>query len=226
MASTPDAAKPKRHAVFPAAVPPELIQRCMEEFIPRFKPMKVAYSNTNAYIKEAARDAAQLESLAEATEQLAKGQQIAWLASSYMEVDESMGGAMQKEVQPDLELLATCQPIITACDDVFKAWYRSLHGPHSITDFKRLQTFVTRYRPRMHEDGLLRHIDGAQVDGSLVMGACSLSGMRRVKRVRVDSLGSRCNSLVCAVRQRHSGFRTLAVCTNEQACRVSSLAAD
>eukprot|EP00750_Incisomonas_marina_P010530 INCI16283.1.p1 GENE.INCI16283.1~~INCI16283.1.p1 ORF type:complete len:427 (-),score=81.37 INCI16283.1:237-1517(-) len=162
--------EPLLHQAFPKAIDPALLQACMDEFVPKFKPMKVSYSNTNTYIKEAAEEAEQLADFADATEELSQGQQIEWRASSYMEVDEAMGGGMQKTIQPDLELLETCRPIIERCDEIFKQWYRSLHGQNSITDFKRLQTFVTRYRPRKHEDGLLRHIDGAQVDGSLILG--------------------------------------------------------
>ena len=161
------------HACFPRAIDLALLRAAMDEFVPRFKPMSVSYSNTNTYIKEAAREAKQLDDLyTDATEELSQGEQIQWRASSYMEVDEAMGGGMQKAVQPDLQLLETCRPIIAQCDEVFKRWYRSVHGEHSITDFKRLQTFVTRYRPQKHEDGLLRHIDGAQVDGSVILGAC------------------------------------------------------
>lgn len=85
--------------------------------------LKVAYSNTNTYIKEAAKEAEQLDDFADATEELSQGQQIEWRASSYMEVDEAMGGGMQKAIQPDLELLETCRPIIDRCDDIFKKWY-------------------------------------------------------------------------------------------------------
>lgn len=34
----------------------------------------------------------------------------------------------------------------------------------------RLQSFVTRYRPFPNENSLLRHIDGAHVDGSVILG--------------------------------------------------------
>ena len=84
---------------------------------------KVSYSNTNTYIKEAAEEAEQLADFADATEELSQGQQIEWRASSYMEVDEAMGGGMQKTIQPDLELLETCRPIIERCDEIFKQWY-------------------------------------------------------------------------------------------------------
>jgi len=169
-ATAEGAPEPKLHACFPEAMDVSMLESCMREFVPKFKPMKVAYSNTNSSIKEAAKAANQLEEFSTATEELSQGQQIVWRASSYMEVDEAMGGGMQKQLKPDLELLETCRPIIERADEIFSKWYRSLHGEHSITDFKRLQTFVTRYRPQKHEDGLLRHIDGAQVDGSLILG--------------------------------------------------------
>ena len=41
---------------------------------------------------------------------------------------------------------------------------------------RRLQSFVTRYRPNVDETHLPRHIDGANVDGSLVLGLPTYSG--------------------------------------------------
>jgi hypothetical protein len=40
----------------------------------------------------------------------------------------------------------------------------------------RLQSFVTRYRPHAQEAGLLRHIDGASVDGSLILALSGADG--------------------------------------------------
>ena len=101
----------------------------MDKFVPKFKPMKVAYSNTNTFIKEAAESADQLEEFKEATEELSQGQQIEWRASSYMEVDEAMGGGMQKSIVPDLELLETCRPIIKVTNS--NCCLPLLHFPHA-----------------------------------------------------------------------------------------------
>ena len=66
-------------------------------------------------------------------------QEVQWRASSYMEVDEAMGGAMQKGVKCDLEMLKLCTPLLRMCDDVFSKWYTELHGEGSIHKLKRLQ---------------------------------------------------------------------------------------
>ena len=49
-------------------------------------------------------------------------QQVLWRASSYMEVDEAMGGAMQKGVKCDLEMLKLCTPMLRMCDEIFTKW--------------------------------------------------------------------------------------------------------
>ena len=49
-------------------------------------------------------------------------QQVLWRASSYMEVDEAMGGAMQKGVKCDLEMLKLCTPVLRMCDGIFTKW--------------------------------------------------------------------------------------------------------
>ena len=40
-----------------------------------------------------------------------------------MEVDEAMGGAMQKGVKCDLEMLKLCTPVLRMCDEIFSKWY-------------------------------------------------------------------------------------------------------
>ena len=86
-----------------------------------------------------------------------------------MEVDAANGGAMQRNVTVDPALLELCQPLLDQCNAAFTAWYEQLHGAGSITDLVRLQSFITRYRPFPNENSLLRHIDGAHVDGSVIL---------------------------------------------------------
>lgn len=64
--------------------------------------------------------------------------------SSYMEVNEAMGGAMQKNVRCNLKLLQVCASLLAECNRVFAAWYQELHGAGSIEELTRLQSFVTR----------------------------------------------------------------------------------
>ena len=60
--------------------------------------------------------------------------------------------------------------MLQRCDKLFSQWYRSKKGHDSIHELVRLQSFITRYRVKPDESaGLLRHIDGVQVDGSLVL---------------------------------------------------------
>ena len=91
-----------------------------------------------------------------------------------------------------------CRPLLQRCNDLFSAWFERLHGAGSIQNLVRLQSFITRsaythstcsvmcrcmcnqlppgttlhalrYRPLPNENALLRHIDGAQVDGSVIL---------------------------------------------------------
>lgn len=77
---------------------------------------------------------------------------------------------MQKQVQCDLNLRSICLPMLQQCDEHFSRWYCSKKGPDSIHELVRLQSFITRYRVKPDESaGLLRHIDGVQVDGSVIL---------------------------------------------------------
>lgn len=81
-----------------------------------------------------------------------------------MELDASLGGQMQKQVECNQELLKVSLPMLEACDAQFSDWYRSKKGPNAIHKLVRLQSFITRYRVNPDESaGLLRHIDGVQV---------------------------------------------------------------
>merc|ERR1711998_608564 len=53
--------------------------------------------------------------------------------------------------------------------ELFVPWYEKIHGEGSVLALSRMQSFVTRYRARPNENALLRHIDGALVDGSLIL---------------------------------------------------------
>eukprot|EP00965_Chrysotila_dentata_P196099 6177383-Pleurochrysis_carterae.AAC.2 len=68
--------------------------------------------------------------------------------------------------------MAVCCDVLRECDDIFLRWYEQSHPcPKTATrSLTRLQSFVTRYTPKPEETHLPRHIDGANVDGSLVLG--------------------------------------------------------
>ena len=86
-----------------------------------------------------------------------------------MEVGHTTPGAMQRGVAVNAALLEACGPLLAKCNACFASWYTQLHGAGSIRELVRLQSFVTRYRPKLNENALLRHIDGAHVDGSAVL---------------------------------------------------------
>jgi len=86
-----------------------------------------------------------------------------------MEVDNATPGAAQRGVACDPDLLDVMAPLLEQCNAQFTQWYESLHGKGSVPQLKRLQSFVTRYRPLPHENALLRHVDGAHVDGSVIL---------------------------------------------------------
>lgn len=148
---------PKKHACISSAIPSEVIQEVFANIMQAFKPMRVKYKNTNPHYTVSEKSTG-------------SETKYTWKSSCWMEVDEHMGGGMQKKIKPDPAMLEVTQKLLSTCDKVFRKWYEDLHGQSSIYELKRLQSFITRYRPYKNEDGLLRHIDGAQVDGSVILG--------------------------------------------------------
>ena len=69
-------------------------------------------------------------------------------------------------------MLKVCDSILADCDACFLKWYDELHprAKDATRTLVRMQSFVTRYLPTPDESHLPRHIDGANVDGSLVLG--------------------------------------------------------
>lgn len=157
---SPPAFEPKAHRTLRAAVPVAELNRAFPQIRAAFVPHVVRYGNTNPNI--AASDGAH-------------GESVEWRVSCYMEVSRE-GGARQKRVEPSAEMLAACRPLLERCDAAFCEWYRSAHGAGSIRKLERMQSFVTRYRPSPQEAGLLRHIDGANVDGSLILALTGVDG--------------------------------------------------
>lgn len=94
-----------------------------------------------------------------------------------MEVDTTMGGTQQKGAKVNPALLEVAEETLQACDALFVAWYEALHGkPIERAAPLRQQSFLTRYRPHRSEAGLLRHVDGAQVDGSIILALPTPTG--------------------------------------------------
>jgi len=143
-----------RHSCIIKAVDPDFLNELFPKILNIFQPQIVKYSNTNPDIS---------------SKDGSHGEKIDWKVSSYMEVDQTTPGAMQRNVTCDLNLKSLMMPLLEQCNQLFSSWYEKLHGAGSIKNLVRLQSFVTRYRPFPNENALLRHIDGVHVDGSVIL---------------------------------------------------------
>lgn len=135
-----------RHKVEPRGIDPAMLEASFEAIRANFAPQQVDYSNT-AYGKNH------------------------WTLSCFMEYTNGVA-ARDINLAAGGPMLEVCRHILDACDAVFLPWYETLHPtPRGGTrELIRMQSFVTRYRPNPEETHLPRHIDGANVDGSLVLG--------------------------------------------------------
>ena len=143
---------PLRHRVVPNAIDPCVLERAFDAILEAFSPQQVNYSNT-AYGKDH------------------------WALSCFMEYTN--GVAVDRiDLSAGQPMFGVCAEILAECDKIFLPWYEEHHprprgGSRTL---HRLQSFVTRYRPNVDETHLPRHIDGANVDGSLVLGLPTYSG--------------------------------------------------
>ena len=137
---------PLRHAIVHDAVPAEKLAAAFEPIREAFRPHQVDYSNA-AYGKDH------------------------WNLSCFMEYTNGVA-TKQLDLSAAEPMRAACAGILADCDACFLAWYDKMHPrPRDATrTLIRMQSFVTRYRPNPDETHLPRHIDGANVDGSLVLG--------------------------------------------------------
>eukprot|EP00927_Polykrikos_kofoidii_P026636 TRINITY_DN23688_c0_g1_i1.p1 TRINITY_DN23688_c0_g1~~TRINITY_DN23688_c0_g1_i1.p1 ORF type:complete len:407 (+),score=58.83 TRINITY_DN23688_c0_g1_i1:83-1222(+) len=87
-----------------------------------------------------------------------------WRISCYLVVMESW----KPKIQHHEPMLRCMGPIMEESVKAFSHWYCELKGVKSV-DAHVMNAFVTRYRPVQDEDQLQRHIDGANVDGSVVL---------------------------------------------------------
>lgn len=135
-----------RHAVVHNAVSHEKLEAAFDHIRAAFRPQQVDYSNT-AYGKDH------------------------WNLSCFMQYTNGVA-AKKVDLEAGGPMRQVCEPILQDCDRVFLEWYEQLHPrPRGATrTLGRMQSFVTRYRPMPEETHLPRHIDGANVDGSLVLG--------------------------------------------------------
>uniref|UniRef100_A0A7S4C089 Fe2OG dioxygenase domain-containing protein n=1 Tax=Chrysotila carterae TaxID=13221 RepID=A0A7S4C089_CHRCT len=135
-----------RHELLQGAVDSDRLQRIFADIVKAFDPQQVDYSNA-AYGKNH------------------------WQLSCFMEYSSGVA-AGSIDLSRGAPLMAVCCDVLRECDDIFLRWYEQSHPcPKTATrSLTRLQSFVTRYTPKPEETHLPRHIDGANVDGSLVLG--------------------------------------------------------
>ena len=137
---------PLRHACVHDAVDAATLEGCFDAIRAAFAPQQVDYSNT-AYGKDH------------------------WNLSCFMEYTNGVA-AKGINLASGEPMMKACENILAQCDAVTLKWYDTLHPRSAATKrtLVRMQSFVTRYRPNPDETHLPRHIDGANVDCSLVLG--------------------------------------------------------
>ena len=135
-----------RHKCVCRGIEPAKLEKCFDDIRATFSPQQVDYSNT-AYGKNH------------------------WTLSCFMEYSNGVA-AGNIDLAAGAPLLDVCRGLLDECDSVFLPWWETLHPkPRNATrTLHRMQSFVTRYRPMPSETHLPRHIDGANVDGSLILG--------------------------------------------------------
>eukprot|EP00928_Gymnodinium_smaydae_P037201 TRINITY_DN25864_c0_g2_i2.p1 TRINITY_DN25864_c0_g2~~TRINITY_DN25864_c0_g2_i2.p1 ORF type:complete len:342 (+),score=61.35 TRINITY_DN25864_c0_g2_i2:55-1026(+) len=89
-----------------------------------------------------------------------------WRISCYLVVMENW----KPKIQPHEPMLRCLGPVMHECVAKFEQWYCTMrcYQPGS-RRFSVMNAFVTRYRPIHEEDQLKKHIDGANVDGSVIL---------------------------------------------------------
>jgi hypothetical protein len=145
-----------RHLVLWKAICPLYLETLFTKYmVPMFEPQVVTYNGGRAKVPQ-------------------------WKISCYLEV---MDGGVPT-AHPHKSLCVHCLPLLDACNDLFRTWYRQQHclkkvatatakdgTTQSALKVKRLMTFITRYNATAPgENALLKHVDGAgKVDGSIVV---------------------------------------------------------
>ncbi|CAE8680325.1 unnamed protein product [Polarella glacialis] len=87
-----------------------------------------------------------------------------WRISCYLVVMENWKPKIEAH-EPMVRCMAS---VMEACRAGFATWHCQRKGLKSI-DVTVMNAFVTRYRPTAEEDQLKKHIDGASVDGSVIL---------------------------------------------------------
>mmetsp|Transcript_102109 Transcript_102109/g.285077 ORF Transcript_102109/g.285077 Transcript_102109/m.285077 type:complete len:172 (+) Transcript_102109:2-517(+) len=87
-----------------------------------------------------------------------------WRISCYLVVMENW----KPKIMPHDPMVRCMGPVMDACVEKFREWHCRRRALAS-AEVSVMNAFVTRYRPIQEEDQLKRHIDGANVDGSVIL---------------------------------------------------------
>lgn len=87
-----------------------------------------------------------------------------WRISCYLVVMENW----KPKIEAHGPMVQCMGPVMNECVRLYKRWHCRRAGLASI-EIDVMNAFVTRYRPINGENELQKHIDGAQVDGSVIL---------------------------------------------------------
>lgn len=87
-----------------------------------------------------------------------------WKISCYLVVMENW----KPKILPHQPMVDVLGPTMAKCVELFGQWHQRMRSLASV-EVSVMNAFVTRYRPVAEEDQLKKHIDGANVDGSVVL---------------------------------------------------------
>lgn len=95
-----------------------------------------------------------------------------WDISCYAEVED----ATMATARPCPGLRQVILPVLEQITEQLRCWWSHLRSERERRGLRRLQSFVTRYRPLPGETHLRKHVDGHHVHGSCVLQLHSESG--------------------------------------------------
>merc|ERR1719265_352713 len=87
-----------------------------------------------------------------------------WRISCYLVVMDNW----KPKIEPHEPMVQCMAPVMNECVNLFQNWHCRRKGLESI-EVTVMNAFVTRYRPIHGEDELKKHIDGSNVDGSVIL---------------------------------------------------------
>jgi hypothetical protein len=132
-----------RHVVQKGLFSGTTMSKFFDDIQPSFVPQAVNYRNTSY-------DAAR------------------WKISCFMEYRRGVATGKIGLCDP---LREVSLPFLDQCDELFAQWMEAYKGPATRRKkYQRVQSFITRYRAVGVETHLPKHIDGGDVDGSVVVG--------------------------------------------------------